>query len=571
MTKLAQGLRGHDIGFLRIVAQLWGVEFDAPDARTGIAQLCTALLDPQNVAEMVHSLPGTARDALRELLENEGRLPWTGFVRRHGDVREMGSGRRDRDRPFEAPQASISEVLWYRAMVSRAFFDTPTGALEFAYIPDDLSELMPPVEYSHTRLPPGRPASPGERKTFLSATDVILDDACTLLAGLRSGLRVDELDSFLHCGKRTPYPITTAALTGLLDEAGLLDGKGAPLPEPTRVFLEAERGEALVTLVQAWLRSTKFNELRELPGIVLEGDWHNDPLTTRRTVLELIAPIPGGQGVIGAAGSAWWSTSAFLSAVYQHSPDIQRQAGEYDAWYIREAGSGDSLLGFEHWDQVDGALLRFILGGPLHWLGILDLSVELVDPPELPLKFTAFRFSNQSGDLLDQIPARGLTEEKANLLARSDGRLVAPAGVPRVARYQAARFCEWEEMKEGEYRYRITPASLERAQQAGLKVDHLLVLLNRHAKAVPPSLAQALKSWDEKGSLARLEHPVVLRLKDPELLRALRESKARRYLGDPLGPTAVIVKPGAWDKVVQALAGMGYLVDVEDRLREKRD
>jgi hypothetical protein len=42
-------------------------------------------------------------------------------------------------------------------------------------------------------------------------------------------------------------------------------------------------------------------------------------------------------------------------------------------------------------------------------------------------------------------------------------------------------------------------------------------------------------------------------------LQRLRESKAARFLGDPLGPTAVIVRPGAQGKVLAALAEMGYL------------
>ena len=35
---------------------------------------------------------------------------------------------------------------------------------------------------------------------------------------------------------------------------------------------------------------------------------------------------------------------------------------------------GILCVGLARWDEVDGALLRFIITGPLHWLGIVDLA-----------------------------------------------------------------------------------------------------------------------------------------------------------------------------------------------------
>jgi hypothetical protein len=54
-----------------------------------------------------------------------------------------------------------------------------------------------------------------------------------------------------------------------------------------------------------------------------------------------------------------------------------------------------------------------------------------------------------------------------------------------------------------------------------------------------------------------------LRTKHPHVLEKLRASRAARFLGDPLGPTAVVVKAGAWEKVVAALVEMGYLSDIK--------
>lgn len=139
-----------------------------------------------------------------------------------------------------------------------------------------------------------------------------------------------------------------------------------------------------------------------------------------------------------------------------------------------------------------------------------------------------------------------------------------PRLVPRAARYQIARFCEGEQEKLDEYRYRVTPASLTRARQQGLRPEHLLSLLQKHTAApLPPPFVRAIQRWEINGTEARLEHPVVLRVSRPEVLDELRKSKAGRFLGEMLGPVTVIVKPGAQAKVLAALAELGLLAEDE--------
>ena len=174
----------------------------------------------------------------------------------------------------------------------------------------------------------------------------------------------------------------------------------------------------------------------------------------------------------------------------------------------------------------------------------------------------AFRYSPWSEALLSGAIPHGLPQESEKLKPGSGARLRVERLVPRVVRYQIARFCEWEEAQPDAYRYRLTPSSLARARQQGLTVSHLLGLLNRHAEAVPPTLVKALERWEQHGAQANLEQVTILRLSSPELLQALRASRAARFLGDPLGPTVVIVRPGAAEKVLAVLAEMGYLGEI---------
>ena len=141
MPSLIQSLQAHDLAHLRIVAGLWGLELASGDKEAALKELAAALLDPGLVHEIVDSLPEDARSALEGLLEAGNRMPWVVFARQSGEIREAGAGRRDREQIYLNP-VSTAERLFYRAFLARAFFDTPNGAQEFAYIPEDLAELI---------------------------------------------------------------------------------------------------------------------------------------------------------------------------------------------------------------------------------------------------------------------------------------------------------------------------------------------------------------------------------------------------------------------------------------------
>lgn len=559
LPDLTQSLQGRDLGHLRIIAELWGVDFSAPDARVGIVRLASLLQSAELIEEGLTILPEAARIALQDLLDHDGRLPWALFTRRHGVLREMGAARRDRERPHRSVDISAAEALWYRGLIGRCFMETPKGAEEFAFIPTDLIPLIP-YPGSAGAAAPGRPASPAERAYIIPTNDSLLDDTCTMLAAVRLGETFESLQLFLACGNNSPFPLPAQALQMLLSAAGLLDTAGTPVPEPVRAHLEASRGEALSSLVSAWLDSSSFNELRLIPGLRVEGEWQNDPLHSRQVILDYLSTV---------RPEVWWSLPAFIASIKQTAPDFQRPAGDYDSWYLRDEASGNYLRGFEHWELVDGALLRFMICGPLHWLGILDLAAAAGPEEGGAAAVTAFRFTAWSADLLAKRAPEGLAVEDARLSARSDGRIIIPTRAPRPARYQLARFCAWEKRTPAKqpsqvYFYRLTPASLERARSQGLCVEHFLALLYKYGETAPPSLAQALRRWEEAGAQARLEQVTILRVRNPEILTALRASRASRFLGDPLGPTAILVKAGAAEKVIAALLEMGYLGEIEE-------
>ncbi len=536
MHTLDQSLLKTDIGHLRIVAELWGLELESNDVDSALEELCASLLDLEAVAETLSVLPADARSALDALIEADGKIEWAVFTRKYGDIREMGAGRRDREKPYLNP-VSATEALYYRALLAKAFFDTEKGAQEFAYIPEDLLEIIEhetdDTEVARNSEPLGRPATPVEKAFEIPVTDHILDDATTSLAALRIG--DNDRRSRL---KRD--------LQSLLETAGLIKDNGLH-PETVKRFLEASRRDALDMLYNAWLNSTDFDELRLIPGIVCEGQWRNQPQVTREFLVNLVNDVPPGK---------WWSIPAFVKAIKEKYPDYQRPAGDYDSWFIKRESDGTYLRGFAYWDAVDGALVKCVIQ-TLHWLGKVDLAA-----PEEGKDATAFRIIEwkvESGKSNDLRPATF----DGKIIITSNGRIAISRMFSRAVRYQLARFCEWDEPKGDDYLYRVTAESLRRATEQGLKAEQLLAMLVKYTNgAVPPALVKGLKRWDAHGPEARVESLLVLRVSKPEIMEEIRKSKAGKFLGELLSPTAVIVKGGAIQKVLAELAELGLLAEV---------
>ena len=558
MPDLQHTLLKYDIGHLRIIAGLWGLNLDSNTMDSAAEELCASLLDPGSVHETIDILPADARAALFSLVESGGKMEWVTFARKFGEIREMGEAKRDRDRPHLKP-ISPAENLFYRGLLAKAFFGADKGAQEFAYIPDDLYELikhegdalsLPKRHEVHkgNEEPLGRPATPVEKAFELSASDHILDNATTYLAALRVGRSEWQIDP---------------KLTALLTTAELLK-KGAPQAEAVKSFLEASRAGALKLLIKAWQSSQTFDELRLMPNIICEGEWRNQPLVTREFLLDLINSIPQNK---------WWSIPAFIRAVKEKFPDYQRTAGDYDSWFIKRESDGQYLRGFAYWDQVDGALIGYFIQ-TLHWLGMADLA-----SPEEGKEVTAFRIHSFAQGGVPAAEDVGTSKvEKGKITVASNGMIVISRLFSRVVRYQISRFCEWDEdgsrvavsgnerrteTKADEYKYQVTAQSLSHAKEQGLKAEQLLTLLVKYTNGtVPPALVKALKQWEAHGTEARVESLLVLRVSRPEILEEISKSKAGKFLGELLSPTAVVVKSGAESKVTAALAELGLLAEV---------
>ena len=536
MPSLFQSLLNRDLGHLRIVAKFWGIELQAGERKAAHKELSERLLDRELAEEVLDALPEDAQRALNALQQKQGKLPLATFERQFGQVREVGPGRRDRETVHLNP-VSAAEMLFYRALLARALFDSENGAQEFAYIPDDLLKILGDQPNAHTTQEYGRLARPEERTNIIPANYQILDDLTTLLAALRTGQDEDV------------YTLETLSrfVRDLGLAARLMGNEGGLQRNAVKSHLEADRAEAFAYLREIWRESKTFNELHQVPTILCEGEWTNPVRETREKLLNFIDALPKGK---------WWHLNSFIADIKEQNPDFQRTAGDYDAWFIRKAEDDTPLRGFEHWDEVEGALIRYFVTGVLFWLGYVDLAKGEDDGD-----VKAFLVN-------EKVESRN--EKEGKIIVSSNGLMTVERFAPRAIRYQLARFGEWVESKNpDEFKYQITTSSLEKAQTQGLKVTHLVGLLVKFSETkIPPSLGKALRRWEVNGTEARVKQISILRLSKPEDLVALRKSKAGRFLGMVLNPTTVEIREGASQKVMAALIETGILMEEEEVKRD---
>lgn len=548
MTDLRQSLIKSEFSYLKAVAEKWELPFNAPDARQGLDLLVDALFASKRLTDLKNILSPEEIKALVWLDDRNGREVWDHFTRQFGEIREVGAGKLDRERPDLDPISPVEE-LWYRALIARGFFESETGLLEYAYIPDDIREVAMPALNPDRKKSKAesflcRKAVPLETQERHLSTLAILDHVCTILAGLRMGQDPDTHLPDVTDQEKSFYQ-------KLLILANLLDEKLSTLPDNLRQYYDLPEPDALLKLWKTWLVSETHHDLIMVEGIQVEGVPELDPIPVRE---RLIAPLKDLDPKV------WWSMESFISQIKERSPDFLRSSGEYDAMFIKDTESGEFLTGFSSWESVEGKLIRYMISGPLHWLGLIDLAGAEEGSPAM-----AFRVGRLFQDFVGG-RAPSLTPVKVDpIQIRSKGEIMVTMEVAHKVRYQIARFCEWGPYKADAYYYFITPSSLARAEKQGLKVAHLLSLLKNHTEAIPPNILAALERWYKQGIQASISQKTIMRLGSPAVLKALKKSPAERYILEQLGPTVVIIKEGSEEKIAHALVELGFFVGVDDQ------
>jgi hypothetical protein len=548
VQNLLQSLQDHDLGHLKAIAELWGIELPSGSALDAATYISNTLSSNEFTTELIDSLAPDSRQVFRFLLDQGGGVPLPDLVRRFGQIREMGPGRRDREKPWRKPISPL-EDLWYHGLCARTIVDTPSGAQEQMFIPEEIMRNL--IAMSDQETQAFGHASPIPN-TVVEAGPGVVEDLTTLLAYLRRETwrsqdqwhLPDEMKPFFH------QPASVELLLTLLLEEAIVDQSSMqPKPEETKTLLESSPARIISHLQETWIRSSKCNDLAHVPGLSVANDeWPNDPLVTRGAILDQVRRIPRGE---------WWDIEGFVSDFHNSRPSFQRPAGDFDSWYLLGEEEGKFLRGFEYWDQVEGDLIRYVLSRPMHWLGVTDIGFRADG-----LQATAFRLSPWANAFLGAQSTQERKLDVGNIRLQPDGRVRAAKYSDRVFRYQISRFTDWVAFDGEEYTYHITPSSLQLAAESGLRVEHINSILSAACEYVPPAIIKALRRWEAKGAEARLEKNLVLHVQESEILETLLSNpRTARYILETLNPTTALIQEASFEKLLRAAAQAGLFID----------
>lgn len=583
MQKLQDALKDQDSHFLQLVSHRWDEDVDTKDKDKAAEHLANAMLDAERAAVEWERMKDDERGALQMLIAaRNGKMAKAQFERLYGEIRQMGPAKRKREKPHLSPLGQ-AEVLHYRGFVFTGFDEGKTGLQAIVYVPSDLAEKLPTHQagYDLSNPDPGEEAGlsaldelepmldeltletkPG---TLYRTDTSIIDDITTLLAYVQSTrVMLDETgyltDKVQHEILQSFIGSTDVArvwfIMFLLVQMGLLsnvNGELKTVRETVKPWLDAPRTSQIRQLVEAWHSSTYYNEIWYVRSIAPEpGSWQNDPRLLRTILQETIQLL---------ATDEWVSLSGLIQELKEAEPDFQRPGGDYTSWYIRDATTGDYLNGFESWDRVEGAMLRFAMLGPMFWLALVDLGAP---DPNVPLSTVdAFKLTAFGRAWVRRSPWPDVRDPEGEVIVNPDGIIEASRKISRYDRFQLARFTRWESAGNT-YSYRLTSESLRRAAEQGIQVQHVQAFLQRVATTpLPESVLTMLSTTRDDGAASVvLEQLIVLSVDTPEMMQTIWETpEIRRFLSRKIGLQAIAVRTDQWRELLDELQKRGILVD----------
>jgi len=499
MPTTAQMLASYPDILLQVVAELRGAFLDGVENREQAIDLLAAQvtepISTQMAFQEVADFSPQAKEAIDLLLKENGEMIEAQFSRDYGSIRQMGPAKLERETPWISPE-SVSELLYYYGLLGRGITGSGPNAHTIVYLPSDIIPWLPQPKGDHADSGlPIQPIPPPHASRTLLADDTFLEDIGTLLGFLRvDTLRIsgqgpdpDDIDRLVP---RLQFPFVDshdmnmrlALLLHLAKRMGWLHRGAGNVVELTgeRVsgFLNRTRPEQRYALWSSWRNSPEWNELRRTPGLDCTdtGNWSNTPKQTRDAVLDLLSKLQP---------SLWYSLDDFQTVVKETSPDFQRPNGNYDTWYIRDTETQEFLKGFEHWNNVEGALLRFMISGPLHWLGAVDLAEPSAGDD------IHFSLSPWGAHWLEHDVAQPEEQPRRPLVVDDEFNILLALGSPLSERYRVERFALWQ-ASYPQYMYKITNESLTKAASAQINAHQVLDFLKKRTRQVPQHVATLL-------------------------------------------------------------------------------
>jgi Helicase conserved C-terminal domain len=331
----------------------------------------------------------------------------------------------------------------------------------------------------------------------------------------------------------------------LLMQLGLLQVNNTTLKAASaNAFFALPFIERMRRCYQLYLETPFWNELAFLPEInVRPGPAPLEPaysevMQARKAILERIRLEPVKE---------WRDIQSFIARTKLYIPYLlfPRQYGPRAERY----SSGSNPYGWdfrlrrgwlthrEGWHMVEGGFIRAMVGGPLYWLGLVELDREEYPTQfrPLPALFLMLQDDDERFSFLEEQPGR--------LIVQPNFEVIALAPVSEVLLMLLDRFAERVSLDLVAH-YKISKASITRAIQRGLRVEDIVRQLEQATGSeLPQNVRYSLAEWERQARRIEIWQNKTLLEVDDELLldKLLADEHYRTFFGRRLAPRLIEV------------------------------
>jgi hypothetical protein len=299
----------------------------------------------------------------------------------------------------------------------------------------------------------------------------------------------------------------------------------------------------------------------------------------RQQVLRVLACLPDNQWV------ALDDLLAVLRPMWRQFDHWawERSSGAYGPtvkplWFLEENGRFlDTTKNQADWQTAQGGFVQQMLLGPLHWLGLTDLSMENG-------QLVAFRLHGLADLYWDRVEEREFVGGETAVVSSTQrapakpkpGAFVTdqlihvnPATISAQAHNYLDQIAKIEETSSDRFTYRLNAAAVHQTFESGATLDQLLAQWKKHLGIpMPDTIRQPLEGWWSAYGLVRLYENVSLIEFGDEY--ALREMKAvtslEKHLVAEITPTLVFIQPQAIPTLIAELEKAGYTPKQTDKV-----
>jgi hypothetical protein len=243
-------------------------------------------------------------------------------------------------------------------------------------------------------------------------------------------------------------------------------------------------------------------------------------------------------------------------------------------WFLSESGTEEPLdpEDLDHWQLAQGAFMRTIIGGPLHWLGLADLRFDRGELRQV-------RFHGLSDLFFDRVEAppapphasAGLpaASPAPSVVLEGSTITVQPSALSDQAHGLLDQIARLVTVEPDRFVYQLDAAAVYETFEAGGTLSRMLDAWERLLPVPLPDVmhAQLTAWWEAYGRLRVYRDVTVIEFGDEYALAEMKAvTSLEEHLVAELSPRLVVIPSEVVDRLVRELREAGHTPKTTDRV-----